>query len=53
MRDPCGLNATLEISPPLPVKIAWQAPVMGLYTRELPSAEALTSLEPVALNDTS
>jgi hypothetical protein len=47
MRDPWGLKATLLISPSWPVRMAWHAPVMVLYTRELPSAEAVTSLEPV------
>mmetsp|Transcript_21016 Transcript_21016/g.41636 ORF Transcript_21016/g.41636 Transcript_21016/m.41636 type:complete len:150 (-) Transcript_21016:1020-1469(-) len=33
--------------------LTWHAPVMVLKTRLVPSAEALTSLEPVQLNDTS
>ena len=53
IRVPCGLNATLDISPSWPARMAWQAPVIVLYTREFPSAEAVTSFEPVALNDTS
>ena len=40
----CVLKHTLEISPSCPTKIETHAPVMVLYTRAVPSAEAVTSL---------
>lgn len=44
---------TLEISPSCPTRIETHAPVIELYTRAVPSADAVTSLLPVELNDTA
>lgn len=42
-----------DISPSCPMRMAWQAPFMVLNTRDVPSALAVTNLEPVALKLTS
>ena len=51
--EPCGLNATFEISPSCPLSTCRQAPVIVLYSRAVPSVEALTILFPVASKATS
>jgi hypothetical protein len=40
---PWGLKQTFEISPSWPINIAWHAPVCVLYTRAVPSADAVTN----------
>lgn len=42
---PEGLNVTFEISPSWPIRMAWQAPVEAAYTRLVPSADAVASLQ--------
>ena len=52
-RVPWGLKDTLLISPSWPIRVCVHTPVMLLYTRAVPSALALTNLEPDESNETS